>query len=71
MTNPRRFNIVYDNGSQVKGNDKEEYTMSAVRENGRSLRGRFGEELWKVALEPECRTVLCRSKRSRPIPVSG
>lgn len=34
--------------------------MSAVRENGHLLRGRFGEELWKVALEPECRT--------RPIP---
>lgn len=29
--------------------------MSAVRENGHLLRGRFGEELWKVALEPERR----------------
>ncbi len=31
--------------------------MPAVRENGHSLRGRFGEELWKVALELECRTL--------------
>ena len=36
-----------------KGNDKEEYMMSAARENGQRLRGCFGEELWKVALEPE------------------
>lgn len=40
----------------MKGDDKEEYTISAVRENGHLLRDRFGEELWKVALEPECRT---------------
>ena len=30
--------------------------MAAVRENERMLRGRFGEVLWKVALEPERRT---------------
>ena len=35
-----------------KGNDKEEYIISAVRENDRMLEGRFGKELWKVALEP-------------------
>lgn len=29
--------------------------MSAVRENGHMLKDRFGEALWKVALEPECR----------------
>lgn len=29
--------------------------MSAVRENSCPLKGRFGEELRKVALEPECR----------------
>ena len=36
------------------GNDKEEYTMTAARESSRRLGGCFGEELWKVALEPEC-----------------
>lgn len=28
--------------------------MSAARENGCKLKSRFGEESWKVALEPEC-----------------
>lgn len=36
-----------------KGNEKEEYAMTAAREGRRRLRGCFGEELWKVALEPE------------------
>ncbi len=39
----------------VKGNDKEEYMMSAARENGHQLEDRFGQVLWKVALEPEYR----------------
>ena len=39
-----------------KGNDKEEYMTAAARENGYKLKSRFGEESWKVALEPECRT---------------
>jgi len=37
-----------------KGDDREEYTISAVRERGRKLEDPFGEELWKVALEPAC-----------------
>ena len=39
-----------------KGNDKEEYTTAAVRENDHKLKSRFGKALWKVALEPERRT---------------
>lgn len=34
--------------------------MSAVRENGHMLEDRFGEALWKVALEPECRRMRSR-----------
>ena len=39
-----------------KGNDKEEYTTAAVRENDHKLKSCFGKALWKVALEPERRT---------------
>ena len=53
--------------------------IAAARENDRGLKGCFGRALWKVAFEPECRTSVCRevyfgrcrSKHSRPIPVSG
>lgn len=37
-----------------KGNDKEEYMRNAARESRHMLKGSFGEESWKVALEPEC-----------------
>ena len=36
--------------------------MAAARENDRMLEGRSGEVLWKVALEPERRTSVCRGK---------
>lgn len=42
-----------------KGDDREEYTISAARERDRKLKDFFGEELWNVALEPERRNV-CR-----------
>ncbi len=51
-----------------KGNDKEEYMLTAARESSHQLRGSFGEVSWKVALEPGCRTY---SKHPRPIPVNG
>lgn len=33
---------------------------ATVREKNRMLEGSFGEALWKVALEPERRTVIYR-----------
>ena len=32
--------------------------MAAARENDRMLKGHFGEVSWKVALEPERRTMV-------------
>lgn len=57
-----------------KGDDREEYTISAARERDRKLRGLFGEELWNVALKPVRRSVctdMDGSKRTRFIPVNG
>ena len=39
--------------------------MAAARENDRMLKGHFGEVSWKVALEPERRTPVCRRKLRR------
>jgi len=52
---PRLNNSRFQNYLKIcfKGNEKEEYTTTAVRESRRRLKGCFGEELWKVALEPE------------------
>jgi len=55
---------------------------TAAREGSHKLKGRFGEESWKVALEPGCRTICpCaafrmgalwdNSKHPRLIPVTG
>lgn len=45
-----------------KGDDREEYAISAARERDRKLKDFFGEELWNVALEPERRNV-CKEYR--------
>ena len=34
--------------------------MTAAREKSRMLRGSFGEEPWKVALEPGCPGMKCQ-----------
>lgn len=57
-----------------KGDDREEYTISAARERDRKLRGLFGEELWNVALKLVRRSVCMDtdgSKRTRFILVNG
>lgn len=45
-----------------RGNDKEEYMTVAARENDHKLKGHFGKASWKVALEPERRTLVCRAE---------
>lgn len=58
--------IKVNNLLRYKGYEEEEYTITSGRENRSWLKDGFGKGLWKVASEPDIRTLLQAGKVRYP-----